>query len=212
MDYPVCLRLEDRPVLVVGGGPIAEGRVLALLDAGARVRLVSPEATIVLRQLAKAERLEWVRRRWIPGDTRGYALVLTAVDDPRVSQAVAYEARALGIWLNTADEPAACDFTLPSVGRRGAITVAVSSTGQSPALAAALRRELMTQVTDHHVRITRLSGWLRRRLPRGLTRQRLLKLLVDGDIGALLAQGQRRAAWARVREELNDREARRQTT
>jgi precorrin-2 dehydrogenase/sirohydrochlorin ferrochelatase len=117
---------------------------------------------------------------------------------------VAAEARALGIWVNTADVPELCDFTLPSVERRGPITLAVSTAGQAPALARHLRRELGAHLAPHHVWLARLSGWLRRRLPSGPARMRFLKGLVEGEVGALLAKGERKAAGARLRAELKD--------
>ena len=101
-----------------------------------------------------------------------------------------------------ADEPDLCDFTLPSIGRRGSITVAVSTNGLAPALARHLRQRLVDEISLHHVQLARLSGWLRGRLPRGAGRSRLLRLLVEEDIGGLLVKGQRRAAWARLRAEL----------
>jgi precorrin-2 dehydrogenase/sirohydrochlorin ferrochelatase len=202
IDYPVCLKLNGKRVLLIGAGSIAEGRALQLLEAGARLRMIAPEATATLRRLAEQGKLELQERAYAPGDLTGHALVFVATDDRRVSEAVAEEARALGIWLNAADEPDLCDFTLPSVGRRGAITVAVSTNGQAPALARHLRQRLTDQISLHHVQLARLSGWLRERLPRGPQRGRLLRLLVEEDIRGLLARGQRRAAWARLRAEL----------
>lgn len=202
LDYPVCLRLHGKRVLLIGAGNIAEGRALQLLETGARVRMIAPQATATLRSLAAQGQLELLERPYAPGDLPGFALVFVATDDRRVSEAVAEEARALGIWLNAADEPDLCDFTIPSIGRRGAITVAVSTQGQSPALARHLRQKLTEQLSLHHVQLARLSGWLRERLPRGPRRSRLLKLLVEEDIRGLLAKGQRREAWARLRAEL----------
>jgi precorrin-2 dehydrogenase/sirohydrochlorin ferrochelatase len=212
IDYPVCLRLEGRRVLLVGGGTIAEGRALAALEGGARLRVVSPEATATLRALATQGRLEWLARPYTSGDVRGHDLVLAAADDASVGPQVAQEARALGIWVNTADVPDLCDFTLPSVGRRGPITLAISTAGQAPAVARQLRRELTARVAPHHVWLARLSGWLRRRLPAGVERQRLLKGLVEGDIGALLERGERKAAGARLRAELKTLKSSGETT
>ncbi len=202
IDYPVCLRLDGRRVLLVGGGTIAEGRALAVLEAGGLLRVVSPEATPTLRRLAEAGRLEWLPRPYASGDVLGHHLVLAAADDASVGPRVAAEARAQGIWVNTADVPDLCDFTLPSVGRRGPITVAISTAGQAPAVARRLRRELTAQVAPYHVWMARLSGWLRKHLPAGVERQRFLKGLVEGDIGALLERGERKAAGARLRAEL----------
>lgn len=212
IDYPVCLRLEGRRVLLVGGGTIAEGRALAVLEAGARLRVVSPEATATLRQLATQGRLEWLARPYAPGDVRGHDLVLAAADDASVGPRVAQEARALGVWVNTADVPELCDFTLPSVGRRGPITVAISTAGHAPAIARRLRRELTARVAPHHVWLARLSGWLRRHLPAGVERQRLLKSLVEGDIGALLERGERKAAGVQLRAALKTLKSSGETT
>jgi precorrin-2 dehydrogenase / sirohydrochlorin ferrochelatase len=202
IDFPVCLRLRGKRVLLIGAGTIAEGRAIQLLEAGARLRMIAPNATATLRRLAAEGQLELLERAYAPGDLPRHSLVFVATDDRRVSAAVAEEARALGIWLNAADEPDLCDFTLPSIGRRGPITVAVSTNGLAPALARHLRERLVDRIALHHVQLARLSGWLRGRLPRGADRSRLLRLLVEEDIGGLLARGQRRAAWARLRAEL----------
>lgn len=202
IDYPVCLRLLGKRVLLIGAGNIAEGRALQLLEAGARLRMIAPAATDTLRRLATEGKLELVERPYAPGDAAGHAVVFVATDDRRVSEAVAEETRALGIWLNAADEPDLCDFTLPSVGRRGPITVAVSTAGLAPAVARTLRRQLLERVSLHHVQLARLSGWLRERLPRTPGRSQLLKRLVEDDFGGRLARGQRRDVWARLRTEL----------
>ncbi|HUH12126.1 MAG TPA: bifunctional precorrin-2 dehydrogenase/sirohydrochlorin ferrochelatase [Longimicrobiales bacterium] len=199
VDYPICLRLQGRPVLLVGGGLIAEGRALQLLEAGALPRMVAPGVTPALRRLAEEGRLEWVEREYASGDVRGHHVVFVATDDEQVSQRVAEEARALGIWVNAADLPDLCDFTLPSVGRRGPIVVAVSTSGQAPALARHLRRQFLEQVGLEHVQLARLSGWIRKRLPRGAERMRLLKQLVEDEASALRAGNQRREFWARLR-------------
>ncbi|WNG28063.1 bifunctional precorrin-2 dehydrogenase/sirohydrochlorin ferrochelatase [Cystobacter fuscus] len=199
VDFPVCLRLEGRRVLLVGAGTIAEERSRQLVEAGARLRVVAPVVGASIRQLADTGRLELLERAWRSGDTRGQELVFVATDDSRVSEAVAAEARASGVWLNTADVPELCDFTLPSVGRRGPIVVAVSTSGQAPALARLLRQRFLEQVLPGHVRLARLMGWLRRRLPQGPARMRLLKDLVEGEAGELLVRGRSREAWVRVR-------------
>jgi precorrin-2 dehydrogenase/sirohydrochlorin ferrochelatase len=218
-DFPVCLRLEGVPVLLVGAGRIAEERAHALLAAGARLKVVAPEASAGLTRLALEGRLELHTRAWVAADVAGHALVFGATDDVEVSRALWREVRARGGLLNAADEPELCDFTLPSVGRRGPLTVAVSSGGLAPALAARLRRRFEAQLGLRHVQLARLSGWLRARLPRGAARQQLLKGLAateaatEATTGAAMgagpggaagaagqeARGLRRAAWAHVR-------------
>lgn len=202
VDFPVCLRLQGKRVLLVGAGNIADERGQQLVEAGARVRVVAPVVSASLRRLADEGRLELCERPYARGDVHGHHVVFVATDDRRVSEAVAEEARALGIWVNAADIPELCDFTLPSVGRRGPIVVAVSTSGQAPALARQLRKRFLEQVEPGHVHLARLTGWLRKRLPRGAERMRLLKELVEGEAGQLMARGERRAAWARVRSTL----------
>ncbi|MGA9519913.1 MAG: bifunctional precorrin-2 dehydrogenase/sirohydrochlorin ferrochelatase [Myxococcaceae bacterium] len=178
-DFPVCLRLQGKRVLLIGGGRIAEARAKQLVDAGADVRVICSEATSTLNELAQEGRLRLEERPYASGDLSGHHAVLVATNDRKVSQAVAAEARMRGIWINTADEPDLCDFTLPSVGRRGFITVAVSTSGHAPALAARLQRELTAFISSDHLRRAQLSAWLRRRLPRGEQRSGVLRRIAD---------------------------------
>jgi siroheme synthase-like protein len=140
--YPIFLDLTDRPCLVVGGGPIAEGKVRGLLAAGARVTVVSPRLTPALAGLVAEGRVTHHARPYAAGDLEGAALALAASGDRGVSAAVLAEGRARGIWVNSADDPERCDFFLPAVLRRGALAVAVSTGGASPALTRAVRDQL----------------------------------------------------------------------
>jgi siroheme synthase-like protein len=140
--YPVCLDMTDRPCLVVGGGPVAERKVAGLLDAGARVTVVSPSATDRLREWARADRIRLLPREYAAADLAGQAVVFVATDDGGINAGVARDARAGGVLVNAVDDPAHCDFILPAVLSRGGITVAVSTGGASPALARAVRDEL----------------------------------------------------------------------
>lgn len=136
-DYPVFLDLTGLPVLVVGGGPVALRKVTGLVAAGAEVTVVAPEVVDGIGDLAGVE-----RRRYTAGDLARARLVVTATDDPAVNAQVAAEARAAGIFVNSADDPENCTFILPAIARRGPITVAVSTGGVSPALASRLRDQI----------------------------------------------------------------------
>jgi len=140
--YPIVLDVTDRLCLVVGGGSIAEGKVRGLLAAGARVTVVSPTLTPALAALAADGRIAHHARAYADGDLEGAALALAATGDRAVSAAVLAEGRARGVWVNSADDPERCDFFLPAVLRRGALAVAVSTGGASPALTRAVRDEL----------------------------------------------------------------------
>ncbi|HKX05728.1 MAG TPA: bifunctional precorrin-2 dehydrogenase/sirohydrochlorin ferrochelatase, partial [Methylomirabilota bacterium] len=140
--YPLCLEMAGRPCLVVGGGPVAERKVAGLLDAGAWLTVVSPTATESLHAWARADRIRLVEREYTAADLAGHSVVFVATDDERVNAAVARDARAAGLLINAADDPAHCDFILPAVVRRGDLTVAVSTGGASPALARTVRDEI----------------------------------------------------------------------
>lgn len=134
--YPVVLRLGGRPVLVVGGGQVAARKVDGLVAAGAVVTVVAPDvdAAIEGRSGVQVE-----RRSYATSDLTGKWLVVAATDDPAVQRQVALDAEEAHVWINAADDPGNCSFTLPAVERRGSVIVAVSTQGESPALASHLR-------------------------------------------------------------------------
>jgi precorrin-2 dehydrogenase/sirohydrochlorin ferrochelatase len=137
--YPVNLIVAGLPVLVVGGGAVARDKVQGLLDVGAEVHVLAPEIDADIRALP----VTCEERRYRRGDAAPpYRLVLTATDDAAVNQAVHDDADASGIWVNSADDPQRCTFTLPSRVRRGDLLVTVSTAGRSPALATWLRGRL----------------------------------------------------------------------
>ncbi|BCJ70604.1 uroporphyrinogen-III C-methyltransferase [Catellatospora sp. IY07-71] len=136
--YPLALRLDGRPVLVVGGGAVATRRVPALLAAGAAVRLVSPELTPALRGLADAGRLAWIERQFAETDLDGVWLVQVAVDDPEAAAAVSAAAERRKIFCVRADDRHAASAWTPAVARHGAVTVAVLAGGE-PRRAVAVR-------------------------------------------------------------------------
>lgn len=199
VDYPVSMRLRGRPVLLVGAGSIAEARALDLVAAGAQLTVIAPAASAGLRTLARAGALRLHERVAIDDDVGGFDLIFVATADRSVSESIAAAARRARVWVNTADVPDLCDFTLPSVGRRGPISVAVSTSGTAPALARRLRLQLIESIGARHAELARVVGFLRQRLPAGPRRMQLLGEVVDGDIGAALLAGRRREAFAALR-------------
>jgi uroporphyrin-III C-methyltransferase/precorrin-2 dehydrogenase/sirohydrochlorin ferrochelatase len=127
--YPLALRLDGRRVLVVGGGAVATRRVPALLAAGARVDVVSPELTPALHGHADAGRLTWQARRFEPDDVDGAWLVQVAVDDPAAAAEVSAAAEQRRVFCVRADDRAAATAWTPAVTRHGAVTVAVTDDG-----------------------------------------------------------------------------------
>jgi precorrin-2 dehydrogenase/sirohydrochlorin ferrochelatase len=159
----VNLLVEGRRCLVVGGGTVAAGKVAALLDAGAIVHVVAPAIGDAVRALAAAE-LTWDERAYEPGEAARYRLVITATGDPAVNAAVFADGEAAGVWVNAADDPAHCSFTLPARLRRGPVLVTVSTGGRSPAVSSWLRRRLEADVGPEVEQLVELVAEERDRL------------------------------------------------
>ncbi len=138
MQFPVNLNLVGRPVLVVGGGRIAYRKVQQLLAAGGDVTVLAPEIIDEFSDLP----VTLVRREYETGDVATYRLVITATGNTYVDQVIYDECEERGIWINSADDPDRCAFTLPAAFRRGSLMVTVSTGGASPALASWLRSHL----------------------------------------------------------------------
>jgi siroheme synthase-like protein len=130
---PIALDLHGRRCLVVGGGAVAARKIESLLQAGAsEVAVVAPEVRAEIADLATAARVEVAGRGFVPGDLDGVFLVMAATDDPEVNRVVAAAARERGVLVNAADDPAACDFIMPAVVRRGNVAVAVTTEVPAP--------------------------------------------------------------------------------
>jgi precorrin-2 dehydrogenase / sirohydrochlorin ferrochelatase len=143
--FPMFVKLHDRLCVVVGGGHIAESKIAGLLTAEAKVRVIAPEVTESLAAQAREGQIEWLRKAFDPADLNGAYLVVAATSATEVNHQVFGEAEARGILCNAVDDPDYCHFYYPSVLRRGALQIAISTEGLSPALAQRLRRDLELQ-------------------------------------------------------------------
>ena len=180
---PIFLKLEGRPGLLVGAGNVALEKIGSLLLTGLRLRVIAPEANAEIRRLADEGRLEWVEREFDPTDLDGNFVVIAATDDPAVNATVYREAVSRGILTNSVDDPPHCDFYFGSVVRRGDLQIAISTAGESPAVAQRIRREIDEQLsTDIGPWLTEL-GQLRREIlatvPPGEERKALLHKLAE---------------------------------
>jgi precorrin-2 dehydrogenase / sirohydrochlorin ferrochelatase len=144
-QYPVNLNLVGASCLVVGGGHIAARKVAGLLESGAVVTVVAPEATA---DLVNDERVRWHQRPYRRGEVASYRLAISATGIPAVDDQVSRDARATGIPVNVADVPDRCTFTLPAILRRGDIQVAVSTNGRSPVLSGWIRDRIADVLPD----------------------------------------------------------------
>jgi uroporphyrin-III C-methyltransferase/precorrin-2 dehydrogenase/sirohydrochlorin ferrochelatase len=202
--YPVLLDLAGRPCIVVGGGVVAEGKVAPLVAARARVTVIAPSLSAGLAAQHRGGRFAHVARAFQPGDLAGAFLVIGATDDPAVNHAVHAEATAIGALINVVDDIPHCQFILPSILRRGDLTVAVSSAGHAPALAVRLRERLERQIGDEYGRFLELAAELRTELARAVPdferRKAIWYRLVDSDVLALLRAGDLTGARQRAGE------------
>ncbi len=162
--YPVNLNIAGRLCAVIGGGRVAERKIGGIRAGDGRVRLVSPEARPALQALASAGIIEWRRKGYDREDLHGAFLVFAATDQPEVQETIVGDARAAGLLVNVADNPAACDFHLPALVRRGDLVLTVSTGGRSPAVSALVRRRLDREYGEEYGRMTALMAAVRTRL------------------------------------------------
>jgi len=202
--YPVLLDLRGRRAVVVGGGAVAEAKVGPLVDAGAAVTVVAPALTPGLALQAREGGLAHVARGYASGDLDGAWIVIAATDDPDVNHVVHAEAESRGVLVNVVDDPPYCGFILPSILRRGELVVAVSTSGNAPALAVRIRERIERELGDEYARFLTLAGALRKPLaekyPDFQVRRRLWYRLVDSDVLALLRAGDEPRARQRIAE------------
>ena len=140
--YPAFLNLRGRRCVVVGGGAVGERKTAQLLAAGAAVTVVSPAVTHLVGAWAAEGRVEWRKRAYAPGDLAGAFAAVAGTDDTQANRAVRKEAEREGVLLNVVDDAPLSDFIAPAVVERGAVTIAVSTGGASPALARKMREAL----------------------------------------------------------------------
>lgn len=208
-SYPVNLNVYGRLCVVVGGGAVGSRKALRLVRCGARVTVISPDVTDALRPFIDNGVIRWIPRGYErddlghrqaaapPGEApdasvRGSGapgpvfMVITTTDNPSVNAKVLDDAKHHGILCNIADQPEACDFTLPAMVSRGDLTITVSTSGKSPALARRLRKDLEMQLGEEYDIGLRLMGAVRKKLlaeghdPE--THKRQFRELIDGGL------------------------------
>ena len=201
--FPVALEVADRRCVVVGGGEEAEHRARALLDCDAEVTVVAAAPVPGLVSLERHGAIVLVRRHYRPGDLAGAFLVVAT--EPGSTPAVYAEAESGGVLCHAVDDPPHCHFAMPSVLRRGELTVAISTGGRAPALAKRLRHRLEHEVPAEYGALVDLLAEARsqaladRRCDFTTWAGRWQAALTDLDhLLALLAQGRRDEARRRV--------------
>jgi siroheme synthase-like protein len=194
-QYPVNLRLNGVQCLVVGGGEVAARKARGLLECGAYVTVVAPT---IVDELRADARVRWHEREYRRGEVASYRVAITATGDPDVDGQVYEDAKATGIPINAADDPAHCTFTLPAVLRRGDLQIAISTNGRSPAFATWLKKTLASQITADALDTFDLVGEVRRELRRAgrPTEHPGWQQAFDDGLVDLVAKGQHAEARA----------------
>ncbi len=196
--YPIALSLQGRTAVVIADGALADEKVRALLRAGAVVRVIAEASTPLLDELAASETITLHVRTYRTGDLDGASIAIAAPRDRTLNRAIHAEAEASRVLLNAVDDVPYCHFIAPAIVRRGPITVAVSTSGTSPALASHLKHAIRRVVRREHGRFAALLGALRpevtKRIPDPERRKRLWTEIVASGALRLIARKRGRAA------------------
>ena len=195
MFYPIYLDLHGRPCLVVGGGPIATGKVRGLVEAGALVTVVAPEVSADVAAWAASRVVTWQARAFADADLDGQFLVYAATDDRDVNARIYRLADQANRVANAVDDLDHCNFIAPAVARQGQLQVAISTAGTSPALAKQLRDRVQHEVlTPEAAELAEFLGsWrpeVKRRIDTYQRRQALWEGVLEGCVPGLLLSGE----------------------
>ena len=170
--FPMFMKLEGRSCLVVGAGAVGEPKISSLITAGASVRVVALQATAAVAEWAQCGAITWEARAFNSSDLDSIFLVIAATNSSDMNAAIFHQARQRNILCNVVDDPEHCDFYYPAVVRRGDLQLAISTNGQSPALAQRIRRELEMQFGPEY------GAWLEEL---GRARQQLFASKIDPE-------------------------------
>lgn len=185
--YPAFINLCGKQCVVVGGGKVAERKAISLICSGAEVKVISPVLTDALEKQKTRGRIQHIARNYKRGDLKGAFLVIAATTDEKINRRVSNEATGM---VNIVDMPEMCDFIVPSVVKRGPMTIAISTSGASPAMSKTIREELELIYNKKFGQFLGLLKQLRERatrdIPDNKKRRRFLKEVASMDILAIL--------------------------
>ncbi len=181
--FPIFLKLAGKKCVIVGGGAIGQGKAVGLLHSGARVIVIAPRVRPTIREFAATGTLTWKKGTFHPSDLRGAFLAVAATDSAVQNREISRHCQRLGVLCNAVDDPEHCDFFYPAVVRRGALQIAISTDGRSPALAKRLRAELEQQFGPEYAAWVEEVGEQRRKIMSkklsAARRTKLLERIVD---------------------------------
>lgn len=200
--YPIFLDIEDRDVVIIGGGPVCERKAETMMKYGARVTVVAPTFTDQIAQWAKSGALKIRKKKYDAADLDGASIVIASTDDEGVNTQIASDCRKRKIPVNVVDVTHLCEFIVPAIVESGSIQLAVSTGGKSPALARTLKEDLQKFVGPEYAEINDLLGTLRpsakRVLPTDVDRKRFFDGIIARGVLDMVRQGKRREAYAAI--------------
>jgi len=196
--YPIYIDIEDRNVLIIGGGNVCARKAETMMRYGARVTVVSPEFTDEIEQWAREGKLALRRKRYEVRDLEDATLVIASTDEQSVNEQVAADCRQRRIPVNVVDVTPLCEFIVPAIVESGSVQIAVSTGGKSPALARTLKEDLQRFVGPEYAEVNDLLGTLRedakRMLPTDVDRKHFFDGILARGILAMLRDGRRAEA------------------
>ncbi|NOZ68922.1 MAG: bifunctional precorrin-2 dehydrogenase/sirohydrochlorin ferrochelatase [Deferribacteres bacterium] len=202
--YPAFIDLKDRKAVVVGGGRVAERKVRSLVKAGALVSVISPDITAGLERLKEKGKIRHVRRMYRKGDAGDALVVIAATSSPQINKKVAQDARHL---INVIDMPSEGNFIVPSYVEQDSLAIAVSTSGTSPAVSRAIRKEIERLYGREFGRYVRFLERVRQRameaIPDDSTRRNFLRSLASEEIFSTLRKEGFTAVSEKILADLN---------
>lgn len=200
--YPIYLDIEERPVLIIGGGEVCARKAETMLKYGGRVTIVSPEFTGEIEQWAADGKVTLRRKLYDESDLDGAAIVIASTDDRCVNGRIARDCRRRKIPVNVVDVTHLCEFIVPAIIESGSIQVAISTGGKSPALARTLKEDLKRAIGDEYAEVNDVLGTLRAGAKKTLATDVDRKRFFDGIIAAgildMLRSGRRAEAYETI--------------
>lgn len=197
--YPIFIDVEDREVVIIGGGVVCARKAETMLRYGANVTVVSPEFTDEIEQWAREGRIRTRRKPYDDSDLEGASMVIASTDDACINGRIARDSRRRRIPVNVVDVTHLCEFIVPAIVESGSIQIAVSTGGKSPALARTLKEDLQKLVGSEYAEINDLLGSLRadakRVLPTDADRKRFFDGILARGVLQMLREGKRKEAY-----------------
>ena len=202
--YPIYLDIENRDVVIIGGGSVCARKAETMMKYGARVTIVSPEFTAEIEQWVSEGKLTIRRKQYEETDLTGATIVIASTDNQVVNEKIAADCRRRRIPVNVVDVTPLCEFIVPAIIESGSVQIAVSTGGKSPALARTLKEDLQRLVGPEYAEVNDILGTLREAakatLPTDLDRKEFFDGIIARGILQMLRDGRRREAYTTIRE------------